>query len=217
MIRYCIYAVSVSLFILVSYVNFHMFAEKLKDISILITLGMKRSEIAIRYSKEMILISVLGLIVGVIGGVVCSCMINVIISLVAYKYIIHIQIFYIRSFVETCVFFAIIYVGITLVNIVKVLRKKPRDLMDAHKAADIKRISKIAIVCDAIVLCACYVYIGYNLKIYFSLGRHYAGNIPHYESNRFQMAVFAAILGAVFFTIKMIAYVLTIVKKDRYV
>ena len=47
MIRYCIYAVSIAIFILISYVNTYMFQEKLKEISILKTLGMKRSKIAI--------------------------------------------------------------------------------------------------------------------------------------------------------------------------
>lgn len=219
MIRYCIYAVSISLFILVSYVNLYMFREKLKDISVLITLGMKRSKIAIWYSKEMLTVSMVAFIIGILGGVICSYIINGVISLIAYNNIVDKHLLYAQSFVETCVFFGVIYIGITFINIIKVLKKSPLELLNNHKVIEIKMISKFRMICELVILAISYIFIGYNLKTYFSLGRNYQGNIPDYESNKFQAAIFVAIVIAIFLTIKIIAYILSFItrrKKLRY-
>lgn len=215
MIRYCIYVVSISLFILVSYVNLYMFKEKLKDISVLITLGMKRSKIAIWYSEEMLTVSIVAFVIGIFGGIICSYVINGVLSLIAYKNIVDNRLFYVQSFVETCIFFAVIYCGITFINVIKVLKKSPLELLNNHKVIDSKRNSKFRIVSEIIVLLVSYIFIAYNLKVYFSLGRNYQGNIPDYESNKFQVAIFAAIILAIFLTIKIIAYLLIAITKKK--
>lgn len=215
MIRYCIYIVSISLFILVSYVNLHMFREKLKDISVLITLGMKRRKIAIWYSKEMLVVSIAAFVVGIFGGIICSYIINSVLSLIVYKNIVNNHFFYVQSFGETCIFFAIIYCGITFINIIKVLKKSPLELLNNHKVVDGKKNSKFKIFSESIVLFVSYAFILYNLKVYFSLGRNYQGNIPDYESNKFQAAVFIAIIVAIFLTIKIIVYLLAAITKNE--
>ncbi|MEZ3475072.1 MAG: FtsX-like permease family protein, partial [Lachnospiraceae bacterium] len=133
MIRYCIYAVSISIFILISYVNSHMFKEKLKEISILITLGMKRSKIAIWYSKDMLSISALSFVIGILFGIGCSYAVNAVISLITYGRVISNNFFYLYSFIETIVFFIIMYVGMTAINIIKVMHKKPLELLNNNK------------------------------------------------------------------------------------
>lgn len=94
--------------------------------------------------------------------------------------------------------FAVIYCGITFINVIKVLKKSPLELLNNHKVIDSKRNSKFRIVSEIIVLLVSYIFIAYNLKVYFSLGRNYQGNIPDYESNKFQVAIFAAIILAIF-------------------
>lgn len=217
MIRYCIYAVSIAIFILISYVNTYMFQEKLKEISILITLGMKRSKIAIIYSRDMFLISMMSFVIGVILGVGCSYIVNLIISYMAYNSIVISFKFYVDTFVATLIFFTIMYAGMIIINVIKVTYKKPLDLLNDNKIPDEKKISKIKQAFELILLVCCYCFIGYNFKTYFSIGRNYSGNIPDYESNKFQLAIFVAIIMAIFLTIKIINYVVIWIKQRKFI
>ena len=217
MIRYCIYAVSVSIFILISYVNTHIFREKLKEISILITLGMQRGKIAVWYSRDMLLLSALSFIIGILAGIGCSYVVNAAISLLTYGKIISNKFFYFYSFAETLGFFLIMYGGMTIINIIKVMYKKPLELLNNSKIPDSKRITFFRKIIELFFLIGSYSYIGYNLKVYFSIGRNYSGNIPDYESNKFQFAIFVAIIIAIFFTIKIVNYLLMWIKKMKII
>lgn len=217
MIRYCIYAASISIFVLVSYVNSHMFREKLKDISILITLGMKRSKIAIWYSKDMISISTLSFGIGILFGIGCSYAVNAVISLITYGRVLSNSFFYLYSFIDTMVFFVIMYGGMTVINIIKIMHKKPLDLLNNNKIPDSKKVFPLWKFIECLLLIGCYGFIGYNIKVYFSIGRNYGGNIPSYESNQFQFAIFAAIIIAVYLTIKFVNYLLMWIKNCKLV
>lgn len=217
MIRYCIYAVSISIFILISYVNSHMFREKLKEISILITLGMKRSKIAILYSKDMLSISALSFVIGILCGIGCSYAVNAVISLITYGKVISNSLFYLNSFIDTIVFFVIMYGGMTAINIIKVMHKKPLELLNNSKIPDSKKVFTFWKLIECLLLIGSYSFIGYNIKVYFSIGRNYGGNIPSYESNKFQFAIFAAIIVAIYLTIKIINYLLIWIKNCRFV
>ncbi|ONI45311.1 hypothetical protein AN641_00555 [Candidatus Epulonipiscioides gigas] len=207
-IRYCIYAISIAIFILISYVNTYMFREKLKEISILITLGMQRSKIAFTYSMDMLWISIMSFIIGISLGFGGSYIVNSIISYTAYNQIISNKFFYLNSFITTIIFFALMYIGLIIANITKVTFKKPLLLLNDNKIPDQKRTSKLRQLLEIILFIYCYFYVINNFKIYFSLGRDYVGDIPHYASNAFQLKVFLAIVIAVFLTIRMINYIL---------
>lgn len=217
MIRYCIYAVSISIFILISYVNSHMFKEKLKEISILITLGMKRSKIAIWYSKDMLSISALSFVIGILFGIGCSYAVNAVISLITYGRVISNNFFYLYSFIETIVFFIIMYGGMTAINIIKVMHKKPLELLNNNKIPDSKKVFPFWKLIECLLLIGSYSFIGYNLKVCFSIRRNYGGNIPSYESNKFQFAIFAAIIIAIYLTIKIVNYLLIWIKNYKFV
>lgn len=217
MIRYCIYAASISVFILISYVNAHMFREKLKEISILITLGMQRSRIAIWYSRDMLFISTLSFSAGMICGIACSYAVHAVISMAAYGKIISNQFFYINSFLETVIFFLIMYGGMTAVNIFKVMNKKPLELLNNSKVPDSKKVSALQKMIEFLFMVGSYCFIAYHVKTYFSIGRDYGGKIPKYESNKFQFIIFAAIIIAIYFTIKMINYLLIYMKNSKFV
>lgn len=208
MIRYCIYAVSVTIFILISYVNSHMFKEKLKDMSVLITLGMQRSKIALWYSKDMLKVSILSFLGGIFFGIGCSFGINSLISIIIYDEVLYADLIYANSFLETLIFFTVMYLGITFINIIKVLFWKPIDLLNNSKVPESKKISKLRKMIEIVLLTGCYFFIIYNFKVYFSIGRNYNGVVPSYESNKFQFAIFIAIITAIFLTIKIINYFL---------
>lgn len=211
-IRYCLYAVSITIFLLVSYVNSRIFKEKLKEMSILITIGMPRRKIAFGYSKDILLISLFGFLCGSFLGIVCSYAINTLISVMTYQQVIKSKFIYPYSFLVTVVFFGMMYVAITFINVAKVTRWKPIDLLNDNKVPESKRINKTQKIINTVLLICCYFYIIYNFNVYFSIGRNYNGAIPSYESNKFQFSIFIAIVGAIYFTIKEVYYILILIK-----
>lgn len=211
-IKYATYIISISLLVLINYVNKHMLKKRVKELSIYMILGMKQTKVAFLFFIETLMLGLLAVVVGSLLGTLLSGVLTTLIVLSISDTFKFSMVFYPDAAVRTLVFFMIIYTLIGLLNIRKLSRWQLIDLLVDDKKTEGNLHSKIFYIITSIVAVVSYGYVFVNLKRFFQIGRKFTGDIPHYESNTYQTYIFLSIIVAIYATYHTVSYIVIIVK-----
>lgn len=207
-----VYVTSISILFIVSYVNNYIYKEKMKSISILNILGADKKTLAINFSKEVFQISVIGILIGLILGTIFSQILSLFMQYSIFSEIKSNFTIYWLTYIKTIVYFLILLLFMTLINIFKIGNKRPIYLIKDSIDAKIKPNSKIKQIINVTLFFISSLYIIYNIYVYFNIGREFKGIIPHYESNKVQLKLFITIL---IFIFTFISTIIAFVEKRR--
>ncbi|OEH94364.1 FtsX-like permease family protein [Bacillus solimangrovi] len=211
-IKYATYIITISLLVLINYVNKHMLKRRVKELSIYMILGMQQTKVAFLFFIETLMLGLLAVVVGNLVGTLLSGVLTTLIVLSisdTFKFSI---VFYPDTAVRTLFFFLIIYTLIGFLNIRKLSRWQLIDLLVDDKKTEGNLHGKIFYIMTSIVAIVSYGTAYIFLKRFFQIGRSFNGDIPYYESNLNQIFIFLSIIVAIYATYHTMSNIVIIIK-----
>ena len=155
MLGYVSVFVAVVLGLLIVYANNFLINRRKKEFGIYMTLGMGKRQISKIILMETILVGIISLIVGLIIGIFASQFMSVLVAKMFEADMSKFQFVFSKdACVKTCIYFAVMYVAVMILNTYTISRYKLINLLNATKKNEIVKI-KNPIICVLIFIVSC--------------------------------------------------------------
>lgn len=137
-LKYSTYIITLVLIILIAYVNKYIMKRRFKEFATYILLGLEQKNVSIMFFIEMLIVSILSIICGVVLGVLFSQVVTAIIYNSINQEVVFEFRFYLDTLVITFVFFISMYFVIGIYNSMYINKLKLIDMLNIQKQSEFK-------------------------------------------------------------------------------